>query len=146
MFLQINISSHIPIYCVKHTPLLKLQFARDKVNQEWSFHLLCAVIPSGGWIIIHHKHKCNHPTDANGISKEIQMKFFEKCDLNSFTCWVRVGLASLPAFDCLSPAWRRHLNSPNWFMFINHAFCIPRSVWGLMLRAFYSRVRDCVGR
>ena len=63
------------------------------------------------------------------------MKFFHKCDLNSFTCWVRVGLASLPAFDCLSPAWRRHLNSPNWFMFINHAFCIPRSVWGLMLRA-----------
>ena len=73
------------------------------------------------------------------------MKFFHKCDLNSFTCWVRVGLASLPAFDCLSPAWRRHLNSPNWFMFINHAFCITRSVWGLMLRpAFYSRAgRDC---
>ena len=40
---------------------------------------------------------------------------------------VRLSLPSVaPAFE-----------QPNWFMFINHAFCIPRSVWGLMLRAFY---------
>ena len=77
------------------------------------------------------------------------MKFFHKCDLNSFTCWVRVGLASLPAFDCLSPAWRRHLNSRTGSCSLITLFASPAQygVWCCAPSTTLqqqSRGRDCV--